>query len=394
MSEMQMKYEAWKGEIPFYDTADGTVVEDGQFTAEMYRTRVTETTRGEYDTYCAKLVGNGFTLYADNTINGSHYATYTGKRAMAHVYYADDKKEVRILHASMEKFVAYPLAPISDGTKVTDPAATLMSMDYTGGSQGANGAGFIYTMADGSFVIIDGGWSYDTETFYQWLKANNKRADGKILIRAWMITHFHEDHYGNFESFAQKYADEVTLEYFVVQLDNPEKPLAPRDCERINTAYTCFKGATYLVPQVGQVMYFGEARFEFLHTQERLYPDYRMTDGNDYSLLAKVTFADKVFLMTGDTYPQPRSSDLVAVYGDYLKCDIVQAPHHGMGGTSNAFYDKADADIIFVNTSAPALAERLVSDNMSNYGSLQYVIKTKGTKYYVADNGYQTIPLD
>ena len=387
-----------------YNTQYGTFYHEGDVADGVYRVRVTGTNRTEYNTYIQKLQELGYTLYGSNTINNSAYNTYISSKNIIHAYFEADKSTTRILYTDEKELMSYLTVPVTDSANagVATPSVTLMSMDYSGAKQGANGAGFVFTMSDGSFVIVDGGWSYDTDTLYNWLSQNNKRRDGKILIRAWIITHPHEDHYGNFESFASKYANNVTLEYFVANLggDLSGKLHAhsnPNCVRRIYAAVSIFErsqNTKYIVPQVGQIMYFGEMKLEFLHTQERLYPDYRTTDGNDYSLVFKAVFANKTFLMTGDAYPQPASSDLVAVYGNYLKSDYVQAPHHGMGGTSTTFYDKVDADYIFVNTSADALAERLVSSSYGNYGALQYVINTLRTPYYVADNGYQTIKFN
>ncbi len=388
---IQRQDNAWDNEIPQYEVTKGLVLDDGEFSEEMYRTRVTNTSRAEYDAYRQKLVDNGFVLYSENTINSSHYATYKGKKTSVHVYYREQFKEARVLRAPVERMVDYLLEPVADEV-VTTPSVALMSVACYGLYQGDNGAGFVFTMPDGSYVIIDGGYGVDTDTLYRYLRANNKRADGEILIRAWMITHYHEDHYGNFVNFAKSYAKAVKLEYFVANFDGGEQCISPQDRERVNSVVPGFEGVKYIVPQVGQVMYFGETKFEFLHTQERLYPNYRRSDANDHSLVAKVTFRGKTFMMMGDAYPIISGID--AEYGSYLKSDFVQAPHHGMGGTSNRFYDLVDADYAFINTSTEHLAERLASKDYGNYGALQYLIKTLKTPYSVASGGYQIITLE
>lgn len=376
------KKKDWRSTIPYFKTENGSVTDDGIFTEGVYRTRVNGATRAEYDAYLEKLESGGFELYAENVIGDNLYATYTSDLAMVHVYYTAMKNEARILRASMEDFVEYPLSPVTDGTKLATPFVAMTP---------ANGAGFVFRMKDGSYVIIDGGWGYGSDALYRYLKENNWRQDGKILIRAWMITHFHEDHYGNFEAFAQKYSNEVKLEYFVAQLDHPDRPLQKTDCDRINLAYSYFQyahGTKHIVPQVGQEMYLGEAKFEFLHTQERLYPDYRMKDGNDYSLIAKVSFCNKTLLMMGDGYPA--IVGLEEAYGSYLKSDYVQAPHHARGGTWPSFYDLVDADAIFVNATALDLKD----GDPEIYGAFQYAINTKRTKYYVTSESFLTIALE
>ena len=419
--DFALNKDGWKAEVPAFTTSNSSRVTvkatrafaDGSYqVAAVAAASDLSVLKTDYANYVQTLESKGFTKYAENAIGDKKYVTYKGLTSMVHVYYEDvynqvikfsdyyvsgtEKSTLRVLYAPLEN-MEYPLAPTSDaGVKVTLPSLTLMSMDYSGAGQGNNGMGFVYTMADGSYVIIDGGWRHDTAKLYQFLHDNNEREDGEILIRAWLITHPHEDHYGNFESFADKYADKVTLEYFVANLgggasvtDHPNQG----DVTRIHTAlakFTAVQNTKYIIPQIGQKMYFGDVHFEFLHTQEWLYPGYRMTDGNDYSLVAKVTFEGKTMLMTGDAYPQDISADLVDRYESYLASDYVQTPHHGMGGTDAAFYDAVGAKLAFVTTSASALSTRLESTS-DDYTALQHLIKTLKTPYHVADNGYQTI---
>ncbi len=60
--------------------------------------------------YREKLASAGFSLYVDHSILDSDYATYTGDSTMIHAYYASERSETRILFASIEKFVKYPLS--------------------------------------------------------------------------------------------------------------------------------------------------------------------------------------------------------------------------------------------------------------------------------------------
>ena len=67
----------WIIEIPRYETKIGTVIDDGIFTEDMYRTRVANTTREEYEAYCKLLATNGYSLYANHSIRESRYPTPT-----------------------------------------------------------------------------------------------------------------------------------------------------------------------------------------------------------------------------------------------------------------------------------------------------------------------------
>ncbi len=386
----------WQGEVPQYTTS-GTVGTAVEVTDRIWRKLITGTSRAEYDSYRNTLVSKGYTLYAENTINSNHYATYKNEGSMVHVYYEAQKNRARVIYAPIGVMVDYDLLPVSDGTNVATPALTLFSLDYTTSNQltGNNGMGFVYTMSDGSYVIIDGGWGADTDSLYQFLRNNNKRADGKILIRAWLISHYHEDHYGNFENFATKYADKVTLENFVANFDASASALQPSDLKRVETALAKFTGkqdTKYVVPQAGQKMYFGEAQFEFLHTQELLYPDCASRNGNNLSLVAKITFMGKTMLMTADAYPGTGHIPLENMYGSYLKSDYVQTPHHGYEVTGDSFYDLVDAEFAFVTTSDEECERRVsLGASNANYAGLHHLIAELKTPYAAASGEHHTI---
>ena len=61
----------------------------------------------------------------------------------------------------------------------------------------AIGQGQLFTLADGSFILVDGGHqTYDAEQVYRAMKYLNERPDGKIVIAAWILTHDHRDQRG------------------------------------------------------------------------------------------------------------------------------------------------------------------------------------------------------
>ncbi len=368
----------WGSLIPKYN--GGTLESVEEFQENYFRLYYTGTTRAAYDEYQAKVLGAGYTLYASNTLEGNVYKTYKNDSMMLHAYYLANKNTVSVATTPLKNFTDYPTAPVS-GVKVTEPSMGVVSMDYLKISN-IDGAGFIFTMADGSYVIIDGGhpskgeWRDGTEQevdeygdpvldengvpvmkkewvvlyegtapkIYNYLKENNQRPDGKILIRAWIITNAKTDHYGAFVDFAKDHAEEVTLEYFVAQFDY-EKQIKTSssegasgvnagngpDVEKIMEAKKLFKNAKHIVPLAGQKMYFGTMETTFLYTAE-VFCHENPDNVGDHSLVFRSVLDGTSMLFVSDI-----GLDVIQILVDNytsatLKSDFVQAPNHGEAG--------------------------------------------------------------
>ncbi len=359
-----------------------------EFTPGYYRYYYTGSSRAAYDAYLQALVDNDFVLYGTNQIDSNVYTTYYKGSLMVHVYYLDATKTVSILTTDSLTAVAYPKAPVSDGT-VTTPAFTMLDMDYDSQPGGKNnGMGFVFTLADGSYVIIDGGYATESENLYQYLVTNNKRADGKILIRAWIITHPDGDHYGTFLQFAKDHAEDVKLEYLVAQFDQDRINSGAIEgiVDAIYAAQRKFAGSRRLVPLIGQKMYFGDMAFEFLFTAEALYPTVVNSD-NEHSLVIKTDFGGQTILFAADVVGV--SIDwLTTHYTNALKCDFFQAPHHGLNGTT-ALYDLILPDYLLMTTHSTATEERLDKTHTHGKRSQLYYLMAKNCieHVFVADNG-------
>ena len=377
----------WTRGIPAYE--GGTLESIREFATNHFRIDLTGTTKAEYDAYLAKLGADGFRQYAANSLGDNTYVTFRSEQIMVHAYYLPKNHETRVLVSPADASVKYPVAE-DIGTAVATPSVTLMDMDYESQSVGAaHGAGFIFTLSDGSYILIDGGLHEDTEKLYQYLADNNKREDGKILIRAWLITHPHGDHYYNFLNFTSKYATNVTLEYFIAQFDTGFREENKGTIAEIENCIGNYRGAKYIVPLAGQKMVFGNLEMEFFFTAEMLWPTVN-NEGNSQSLVCRVNFCENTFFLTGDI-----EADAIKVlnnlYGNAMHCDFLQLPHHGHnnGLVYNSFYAFVDPAYVFFNTSKEGAATRI-----STSASLTYLLNSLHVqKYFIADGGYTVIDL-
>lgn len=380
-------FDEWVRGVPTYD--GGTLDSIREFATSRFRIYLTDTTQAEYDAYLAKLAAEGFVQYAANSIGDNTYVTFRGEQVALHTYYLPAKKEARILVSPANVAVEYPVTANVD-TAVTTPTVTLMDMDYEGQTVGAgHGAGYIFTFSDGSYAIIDGGLHCDAEKMYQFLAANNKREDGKILIRAWIITHPDGDHYYNFMEFTAKHATDVTLQYFVAQFDKNWQEENKNTIAEIENNARKYAGMKYIVPLTGQKMVFGELETEFFFTAELLWPT-TSADSNNHSLVFRVAFGGNTFFFTGDTMPESIRV-MNSIYGDAMHSDFLQLPHHGSnnGLAYNNFFAFVDPAYVFFNTSEEKCAERIRA-----FASLTYLLNSLNVqKYFIADHGYTTLRL-
>lgn len=330
-----------------------------------------KTNADEYKTYLSALAGKGYKTHASNDIAGNLFSTlYTDKYTVNAGFYKN-YEEVRIV---IEPFSenTLPLAK-SDFAAVTTPQLTMIGLDnLIGAEYQNNGLCLVYRLADGSFVIVDGGHSEDAAVsaadIISALREQSKdyaKTDADIRIAAWIITHPHSDHfgtlvkgYGQFTKFKVErvfanFWDEGTFEAFKSAKDT----FAPGKY----TTYTqtpgiaAKLGAEYIVPHVGQAWWIGGTKFEFLYTLESFLPRSTPTF-NTSSLIFRTVTADasgkeyKV-MVTGDGtgYTMQIIAD---TFKEELKCDVVQLAHHGSitsgnsGGTQKA-YEYMNPSVLF-----------------------------------------------
>lgn len=190
-----------------------------------------------------------------------------------------------------------------------------------------------------------------------------------VQVAALFITHPHDDHVNFLEHLKGLGLDK----YFVFEKiirkfppkdwkpqNNWEKPEYP---EKIENILQNIKGAEIITPKRGDVFEFGEVKFEILLTPDEAPEDAK--DMNYFSLIIKQTSNGKRVLWTGDM-SDSLGKKALELYGEGLKCDILQVPHHGTPNCGTLeFFKTADAGLHIWN-----IAEKtfLNPDYMFAYG--------------------------
>ena len=206
------------------------------------------------------------------------------------------------------------------------------------------GMGYLIRLEDSTFIVVDGGMNpsgaNEVANLYNTMKEQNTRADGKLIVRAWFITHAHNDHYNVLRGFISSYANRVTVESL---LYNPMGDLYQSmtentSCWNVREAASKLPGCTYVKIMAGQVLEYPGCTLEVLYTSDDVYMLESYASYNDSSSVVRINVGGQSFIVLGDI--QAKASPRIAeAWGDYLKSDMMQMAHHGENGGSVELYD-------------------------------------------------------
>lgn len=252
------------------------------------------------------------------------------------------------------------------------------------------GMSYIIRLGDGRFIVIDGGWKLepDIERLYSFLK---KSSCGDIpVIAAWIMSHPHSDHYHCFIGFSDKYADEVKIESFILNFpeaddlehypaltyddsrfsyDTSEQTNIPLMYERM-----ALYGAPIYTARTGQIYDIGDARCEILACMDDTI--HRDDNINASSLIIRTELGGQIIIWATDA--SFSAAELPEKYGEYLRADILQVPHHGFqsGDAESEIrgYDLIRPSVCFMST--------------SDYNAFtKFCTFRKGTRHLIRDVG-------
>ena len=310
-----------------------------------------------YEAYLETLSGAGYAPVQSRTVGKNRFATLADADTVLVVNYLDADSSVRVFSSARGDTALPTENPVDAAVRVTESRLSVLALNYAvqNVKVGNNGLAFVFTLEDGSYLIYDGGNEADADALYAYLEANNRRTDGKIVIAAWVLTHSHSDHYGCFHRFASDYGKRVSLESLITSPVSMYRWKGEADdsylSENLESDVRRFSGTRRIVtPHMGQCYAVGNAAVEILMTSEDVFP-YRLEYGNEGCMVTRVTLEGCSVLMMGDCENTP-SAKLISFYGDALKSDVLQVPHHGNSGGSEKLYRLVDPHTAIFPTSA------------------------------------------
>ena len=217
------------------------------------------------------------------------------------------------------------------------------------------GMSYVIRLSDGRLIVIDGGRELEPDADNLYKTLSEQSPEKLPTIACWIMSHPHSDHFYCFIKFMEKYGELVNIQSFMLnfpRFDDLEHypKLAAKDPRTFaagirfddTSSYANIPifeqlmkktGAEILIAHTGQTYLIGNASFEVLSSIEDTI--HLSQNINAASLVLRMELGAQVTLWTTDAACSV--ARLAERYGDYLKADILQVPHHGFGsGTPEA----------------------------------------------------------
>ena len=316
-----------------YDCQDDSVL-------STYKDKTAEDFAG----VCSFYLEEGYSVYSSSEKAGNLFATYVRGSDMAHVYWIKSSGELNIV---LSETAGDTLPPAQTPEIMQGECKVTVTQMRDSGN--VNGMCYIVQLPDGSFIVYDG--SYEKRG----IKVLNQieelhTGEGTPLIRAWVLTHSHDDHYPAFSYICNKKADKVKVEYVILAPIDQELALQIGGDAYFNGdvhSDIAKLGAKTVFAHTGMEFSFGDYKMEVLLAPDDLF---KVGNHNQYfnnsSTVTRIYGKDYSMLFTGDIGKE--GTDLMTeMYGEYLQSNACQVSHHGVEDVPLEFYELVQASILY-----------------------------------------------
>ena len=338
---------------------------------QAYVKYYSKASEANYNDYLGVLANNGYVKCSEYTVGNNRYALY--QKNGAYSVFVSFLAKVQYGNARMRVFVEpfgseYDLNSVATTASVCAPQLWQLDVDN---ATADGGMSYVIRLTDGTFVVVDGGYSTAAEAknLYKILSYNNVNG-GKPVIRAWFLTHLHGDHTGALTNFANTYAGSVTVEGFYYNFPGNSvsgtDSISTDSIKSVELAMDHFPGAArYRKIHSGMTFGFAGVTATVLGTHEDVHQSYyrsvdsladilkgysfkanEFKDGNDTSTVLQFNIAGQKITLLADARTGMSKQLEYSYPASVLKSDVVQMAHHGYTGCEDALYEIIDAPVV------------------------------------------------
>lgn len=325
-----------------YATADVVYECDDESVLYVFKGKTEE----DFKTVCAYYKEQGLQVYSNTTKEENRFTTFVGNGPMAHIYWLKNDGELNIV---LSETAANTLPPVTPAVTDGDYECSVVQLKD---NENVNGMAYIIQLKDGSYIIYDGSYSSQANIIRKYLDSNYK-GQGKPVIRAWVLTHSHSDHFPSFQTFCREMSDTAVVEHIVFSPLNDRNFTLREDnqgyfsSKQFQKDVANLKGVKIVYAHTGMEFVFCNLKLEVLMTPETLFQE--CTDYGNFNNTSVVTrLYDESYacLFLGDI-AKLGADRMLSLYGDYLKSDMCQVSHHGVEDAPLSLYEAIQASILY-----------------------------------------------
>lgn len=291
-----------------------------------------------------KLCHLGYTCFAKHREGEVLFATYVLDNEILNISYTPFERILRVIRDEGTAL------PPNGGNGDCVEVASLVTQIHQRYWEHDCGMTYLIRLGDGRFAIIDGGMAEPGETEHLLELLREQNVLGSVpRIAVWFFTHAHIDHFNLFIKLMESYRDEVELESICYSWLAPEKSKGFSRLDEFEQTVSRLmeeeNPPKLIRPRTGQRFIYPGVIFDVLFTCEDLYPA-DVPNLNDSSLVMRMTAGEHRVFWGGDMQGQTAAYMTQKYPGEVFRCDILQVPHHGYWGASDAVYEKIDPEIL------------------------------------------------
>ncbi len=357
--------------------------------------RSSDTSAADFQAYGQALANAGFTLLSQYSAGENlFFSYYKDKQTLTCNYHPVNKTADIIVDNEKNRPTS---AAENQYTAITTTTLTQMGLNYI--TENA-GMGYILRLADGRFIVIDGGTdSYDDhKKLYEIILTQHQATgkSGKPVIAAWFLTHAHSDHDSNFRKFMSTYCPlYVTVESVVWNMGTMDTNGTLQSYA--NGIRSFFKNNYSNVhiyfARTGQRYHLANVTVDVMFTPDD-YGNTSVGGENNSSCYYKLTVDNQQTIMiTGDSEAGAATYMVKRYAAGGLESDIMQQAHHGYWAGSVDLYKLINPEIVFWPSPSRwyyALYDGSYSNPSNKWITME---STKVKQIILAGNGTYTITL-